>query len=412
MTDLPDLDLDFVRDQFPALANGWVHMENAGGSYVPRQVIGRMTAFMSEIQAQPSYVSGPSQRSRDCLASAQAGMAALIGAAVGEIIVGPSTTLNVYVLAQALRPLFAPGDELVVTNQDHEANAGAWRRLAEFGLTVREWRVDPRTGDLSPGDLDDLLTARTRLVCFAHCSNVVGSINPVAEIAAKAHAAGAWVCVDGVATAAHLKIDVAALGVDFYLISLYKLYGPHLAVLYGRRDCLLQARNQNHYFFGEDSLPGKLNPGGLSFESVAGLGGITDYLEAVYRHHFGSEDNEPQKRLEQVFALFEAQEERLAGPLADYLSAHPKVRLIGRATGDRGARLPTFSFAVDGRDPADIAALAARRGLALGHGHFYAPRCLEALGLAAEPGVVRASLVHYNTIDEVERLIDTLDAML
>lgn len=410
--DSGELDLEFCRDQFPALANGCVYLENAGGSYVPRQVVERMTAYMTETPVQPYFPSEPSRRATERLTEARAGLAALLGAAPEELVIGPSTTLNVYVLAQALRPLLAPGDEIVVTNQDHEANGGAWRRLAEFGVALREWRVDPESGDLDLADLDALLGERTRLVCLPHASNIVGSINPVAEVAARAHARGAWVCVDGVATAAHLRPDVAALGADFYLLSLYKLYGPHLALLYARRDCALKLANQNHYFFAADSLPAKLNPGGLAYESVAGLAGIVDYLEAVYRHHFGELDNDPAARFDKVFALFAAQEARVAAPLAGFLAGHPKVRLIGRPTGDRTARFPTFSFAVEGRDPAEIAAAAGAPGIAVGHGHFYAPRCLEGVGLASEPGVVRASAVHYNSVEEAERLIEVLEDVL
>ncbi len=412
MNDRVELDLEFCRAQFPALENGCVYLENAGGSYVPRQVVERMTAYMTETPVQPFFPSEPSRQATERLTQARDGMAALLNAAPEELVIGPSTTLNVYVLAQALRPLLRPGDEIVVTNQDHEANGGAWRRLAEFGAEVREWRVDPESGDLDLAGLDALLGERTRLVCLPHASNIVGSINPVAEVAARAHACGAWVCVDGVATAAHLRPDMGALGADFYLLSLYKLYGPHLAVLYARRDCALQLANQNHYFFAEDSLPQKLNPGGLAYESVAGVAGIVDYLEAVYRHHFGDLDNDPAARFDKVFALFAAQEARVGGVLADYLAGHPKVRLVGWPTGDRARRFPTFSFAVEGRDPAEVAAAAGERGIAVGHGHFYAPRCLEGVGLAAEPGVVRASAVHYNGVDDAERLIAALDAVL
>lgn len=411
MTDSAALDLDFVRGQFPNLGNGWAYFENAGGSYVPQSVVKRMTDFMTESQVQPGPMNPLSRLSQERLCNARRLMAEVINAAPEEIVVGPSTTLNVYVLAQALRPLFKAGDEIVVTNQDHEANGGAWRRLAETGLTVREWRIDPVSGELDPAELDGLLGARTRLVCFPHVSNIVGTINPVAEITAKAHAAGAMVCVDAVAYAAHRLIDVKALDVDFYLFSLYKLYGPHLAVLYGKREGIEQAGNQNHYFH-EGNGAAKLNPGGLNYESVAALAGIVDYFEALYQHHFERPENHLHGRLARVFELVSAQERKLSAQFLEFLSAKPGVRLIGQTDSAGDQRLPTFSFVAEGRNPAEVVEALGRDKIAVNHGHFYAPRCLEGVGLDAEKGVVRASMVHYNTGHEVERLIEALDRVI
>jgi len=402
------LDLDFVRAQFPNLGNGWAYLENAGGSYMPRSVIKRMNDFMTESQVQPGPMNPLSRLSEERLANARRLMAEMLNGAPEEIVVGPSTTLNVYVLAQALRPLFHTGDEIVVTNQDHEANGGAWRRLAETGLTVREWRIDPVSGELDPAELDDLLSARTRLVCFPHVSNIVGTINPVAEITTKAHAVGAMVCVDAVAYAAHRLMDVKALDVDFYLFSLYKLYGPHLAMLYGKRERIEQVRNQNHYFH-EANGAAKLNPGGLSYESVAALAGIVDYFEALYQHHYPQPENSLHSRLARVFGLFSEQEQKLSAQFLEFLTAKPGVRLIGKADPADDQRLPTFSFVAEGREPAAIVEALGRDKIAVNHGHFYAPRCLEGVGLDAEKGVVRASMLHYNTAHEVERLIAALD---
>ena len=411
MTDTTTLDLDFVRRQFPNLGNGWAYFENAGGSYVPRSVIERMSAFMSESQVQPGALNPLSQLSGERLTTARRLMAEMINAAPEEVVIGPSTTLNVYVLAQALRPLFKPGDEIIVTNQDHEANSGAWRRLAEFGLEVREWRIDPQSGELDPAGLDRLLGARTRLVCFPHVSNIVGTVNPVAEITAKAHAAGAMVCVDAVAYAAHRLMDVKALDVDFYLFSLYKLYGPHIALLYGKRARMLEAANQNH-FFHEGNLPEKLNPGGLNYEAVASLTGIVEYLEAVHAHHFTQPENDLHARLGRVFDLFARQEQRLSEAFLAYLADKPGVRLIGGQAPDQDRRLPTFSFVVEGRRPAEIVEALGREKIAVNHGHFYAHRCVAGLGLEPEEGVLRVSMVHYNTGHEVERLIHALDAVI
>ena len=320
--------------------------------------------------------------------------------------------MNVYVLAHALGHWFAPGDEVIVTNLDHEANNGAWRRLAEAGVVVREWRIDPDSAELEIERLEALLGERTRLVCFTQCSNITGSIHDVAAITRLAHDCGALVCVDAVAYAPHRHIDVAALDVDFYLFSLYKLYGPHLGVMYGKREHLLRARGQNHFFFGEDDIPIKLNPGGVNHELTAGLPGIVDYFDAVHRHHFPGANVGLRERLGQVFDLFAAHEEALARRFVEFLTAKPEVRLIGRATGDRDRRAPIFSFVVEDRDSEEIPARVARHKIAIRAGDFYARRCIDALGLGPQNGVVRASIAHYNTVAEVDRLIRHLDAAI
>lgn len=410
------LDVPFVREQFPPLANGWAFFENAGGSYVPQQVIDRITAYMSETQVQPGAAYGPSASAFERVDGARRLMADMINAREDEIVIGPSTTLNIYVLANALRPLFREGEEIIVTNQDHEANGGVWRRLTEFGLVIKEWQVDPDTGDLDPADLDALLTDKTRLVCFPHVSNLVGTLNDVALITKKAHDAGAWVCVDGVAYAPHRRMDVKAWDVDFYVFSFYKLYGPHIACLYGKRGAISAGRNQNHYFFGEEAVPQKLNPGGMNHEAVASLQGLADYLDGIYWHHAqGAGQNAAmlfQSRLNHVFQMFAAHEEKVSQPLVDFLTARDGVRLLGRATADRDQRMPTFSFTVRGKSSADVVAGLHRYNVAVNNHHFYAKRLLEAVGVDPDDGVVRASLVHYNSHADVARLIDALDSVL
>lgn len=404
------LDLEFCRSFFPPLANGEVYFENAGGSYVPRQVIDAMEAYMNECQCQPGWQFASSRSARARLDRAQNLMAEAINAERDEIVVGPSTTLNVYVLAHALAPLLEPGSEIVVTNQDHEANGGAWRRLADNGVIVREWCVDPRSGDLDVDALDELLGDRTRLVCFPHVSNIVGSVNDVQAITAKAHAVGAMVCVDGVASVAHHLPDVKAMDVDFYLFSVYKMYGPHLGVMFAKREHMEAASNQNH-FFHENNVPEKLHPGGLSYESTASMAGIVDYLESVYAHHFGAQDNDLRTRLAKVYALFQAHESSLMARALEYVSGRSDIRLIGRDSSDSQRRAATFSVTVEGREPAEIASQLAERGICVGHGHFYGYRCVEALGIDPAQGVLRFSMVHYNTLDEVDQLTAALDAI-
>jgi len=404
------LDLDFCRSFFPPLENNEVYFENAGGSYAARQVIDALDGYMRECQCQPGWGFASSRSARGRLERAQNLMAEAINAQRDEIVIGPSTTLNVYVLAHALAPLLEPGSEIIVTNQDHEANGGAWRRLADGGVIVREWRIDPRSGDLHIDALDALLSERTKLICFPHVSNIVGSINDVQAITAKAHAVGAMVCVDGVATVAHHLPDVKELDVDFYLFSVYKMFGPHLAVMYAKREHMEAASNQNH-FFHEGNVPEKLHPGGLSYESTASIAGIIDYLEAVYSHHFGAQDNDLRTRLHKVYGLFQAQESTLMTPVIEYLSGRQDIRLVGRDTSDATKRAATFSVTVAGRNPADIAAQLWERGICVGHGHFYGYRCVDALGIDPAQGVLRFSMVHYNTVEEVSQLTAALDAI-
>ena len=402
------IDTAFARAHFPALSGPWALFENAGGTLVASQALERIRTYMTAYQVQPGAAYPASARAAEMIAESHRAMAAMINARPEEVLIGPSTSMNVFLLAQALRPGLAEGDEIVVTNLDHEANVGAWRKLAADGVTVREWRFDPGSMALEPEGLALLLNERTRLVCFGHCSNITGSFTDVPALVRMIHDAGALACVDGVAYGAHRAIDVRAWDVDFYLCSTYKLYGPHLALLYGKRAHFERAAPLNHFFL-DDALPLKLNPGGPNHELSAGLAGITAYLDALHAHHEGETNLPLHGRLAAIFERIAAHEEALGAPLLEFLAAKPGVRLIGNPSAGRDVRAPTFSFAVDGRDAGGIARAASTHEVAIGAGDFYSARCIEALGLATQGGVVRASMVHYNTADEVARLIRALD---
>ena len=402
------LDTAFARAHFPALSGPWALFENAGGTLAAAQVLERIRTYMAECQVQPGAAYPAAARAAGMIADSHRAMAAMINAAPEEVMIGPSTSMNVFLLAQALRPGLREGDEIVVTDLDHEANVGAWRRLAADGITLREWRFDADSMALAPEGLAALLGERTRLVCFGHCSNITGSFTDVAALVRMIHDAGALACVDGVAYAAHRAIDVKAWDVDFYLCSTYKLYGPHLALLYGKREHLELAAPLNHFFL-DDELPLKLNPGGPNHELSAGLAGIAAYLDALHAHHEGETNRPLQGRLAALFERVAAHEEALGAPLLDFLASRHGVRLIGNPSADRSVRVPTFSFTVEGRDAGEIARAVASHEVAVGAGDFYAARCIRALGLAERGGVVRASMVHYNTGEEVGRLIRALD---
>lgn len=400
------LDLDHVRSQFPALETPWVLMDNAGGSVPCRQVIDRIHDFLTRcpVQLGASY-----QLSLDASAAVlrgRAAAAALLGATPEEVILGASSTALVQQLAAALRGGWEEGDEVIVTNVDHETNVGAWRRLERTGIVVREWKVRPETCELHPDDLAALLSERTRLVAFTHCSNIVGSITDVPACAALARAAGALTCVDAVAYAPHRRVDVRALGVDFYFASLYKVYGPHVGVMFGRREVLLATGSINHFFVGEDELPRKFEPGGVNYELVASLAGVTDYLEGLGGQEVGA------GTLDAAFERIAAHEEALVAPLLAFLSAHPAVTLVGDPSPARERRVPTVSFTVEGRAASEIPPLLDERGIAVRFGHFYAYRLIRDLGLLERDGVVRVSLVHYNSPEEVARLVEALAEVL
>lgn len=269
------LDIDFVRTQFPAFAEpslaGWAFFENAGGSYACQQVIDRLTGFYTRTKVQPYAPYPAGKQGGAAMDDSYQRIAAYLNVHPDEVNFGPSTTQNVYVLAQAFRAGWSEGDEIIVTNQDHEANGGAWRRLADRGIVVREWRVDPETGALNLDDLDNLLCTKTRLVVFPHCSNIVAHVNPVAEICARAHAVGAKTVVDGVSYAGHGFPDIAALGTDVYLFSLYKTYGPHQGLMVVRRETLAELENQNHFFNAEYPHK-KLVPAGPDHAQIAAAG--------------------------------------------------------------------------------------------------------------------------------------------
>lgn len=408
------LDLDFVRAQFPAFAEsplqGQAFFENAGGSYTCRQVIDRLTRFYHQRKVQPYAPYEASTLGGAEMDEARARLAALMGVETDELSFGPSTSQNTYVLAQAFRSWLPAGAAVVVTNQDHEANSGIWRRLADSGIETREWQIDPATGHLDPAALAPLLAdGRVRLVAFPHCSNVVGEINPVAEICAMARAAGAATCVDGVSYAPHGLPDIPALGADVYLFSAYKTYGPHQGIMVIRRALGAVLPNQGHHFNG-GTLYKRFTPAGPDHAQVAACAGIADYIDTLHRHHFPAETAaDPRSRNTAVHALMRAQERVLTQPLLDYLAARNDLRLIGPRQAEN--RAPTVAVALD-RAAHPVAAALAPFGIMAGGGNFYAQRPLAALGVPADQGVLRLSFVHYTSPAEIEQLITALDRVL
>jgi len=356
----------------------------------------------SQVQTGASYPL--SQEATHRVAQGHRAAEHLVGADPGEVVLGPSSTMLLRLLADGMAETLKPGDEIVVTNLDHESNIGPWMRASARGVKVRLWELDPETATLNLDDLDALLTPRTRLVCLTQCANVVGQILDIEAVITRVHGAGARVCVDGVAYAPHRQVDVKVLDADFYVISLYKVYGPHLGMLYGKREALMEIAGQNHSFIGEDNVPYKFEPGNVTHELAAALPGILDYFGWVEHHHFGAQEAQWPARLRRVFDLFEAHEDRLMEPLLDLFAAHPDVfRLLGPT--DRSQRVPTLAFTVASKTPQEVAHALEAHQVAIRHGDFYARRAIQAIGLAPAGGVARVSMVHYNHPDEVARLV-------
>ena len=408
------LDLGFVRSQFPAFSEpsleGFAHFENAGGSYACQQVIDILDHYYRQTKLQPYYSFQPSSKAGQQMDMARNRMAQWLHVDTDEVHFGPSTSQNTYVLGQALRQHLQAGDEVIITNQDHEANIGAWRRLAESGVVVREWQVDPVTAELTTSGLEALLNERTKVVAFTHCSNIVGSIHPVREWTDMIHAAGAIAIVDGVAFGGHGLPDVDALGADIYLFSLYKVYGPHLGVMTMRKAVNEMLPNQGH-FFNAGNTTARFTPAGPDHAQIAAVNGVIDYFETVYEHHFGADDNLPlHQKGAAVLKLFRQAEQSNLQPLLDFLASKSNVTIIGK--NSVAERAPTVSVVVEGRTPDELAAALAAQKIGVGNGNCYAYRLMQAVGIEPDQGVLRLSFVHYTNMDEIERLIAALDSIL
>jgi len=412
---MTSLDLDFVRAQFPAYQDkqtaDWAYMENAGGSLVPSQVTDKLIHFYTKTKVQPYGGYGPSNQAGDAMDRSHRLLAAAINAAPDEVSIGPSTTQNTYVMAQAIAEGLQPGDEIIITNQDHEANIGAWQRLDKRGATIRQWSVDPETGLLDVNDLYAMLNNKTKLVCFTHCSNVAATINPVKEITKAVHQAGAKVVVDAVSYAPHNFADVKELGVDFYLFSLYKTYGPHLGLIYGKHESMASIANQGH-FFNQDYLGKRLTPAGPNHAEIGCAGGIIDYFDDIYNHHFDKTEDSIRTRVAAVFDLFGQHEQSLMQPLLACLNSKQSVKVVGLTEADHNKRAPTIAFYSTQMKSADIAQALINEKIGPGQSHFYAYRLVDTLGVDLDDGVVRLSLVHYNSLEDVQRAVNVLDSIL
>lgn len=409
------LDIDFVHAQFPQYSDNpeRVFCSNAGGSYMARQVIDILQRYNEHTRVQPYYPFHPSEDAGEAMDVARRGWAQALNIELTELTIGPSTSMNTYVMAQALGANWNSGDEIIVTNQDHEANIGVWRRKAEEkGAVVRQWSIDPETGLLDPEDLEKLLTPRTRWLFFTQCSNVIGTVNPVTDIVQRVRALStAKICVDAVSYSPHHICDLKALDVDMYVFSLYKVFGPHQGILYVNKTLAEELQGQSHYFNQHDDSK-RYNPAGPQHAQIAGCQGVLDYFDALHQHHGGNSSDSPQQIMQAVHKLMSEQEKSLTIPIVEYLRDSSKVQLLGKTHCDDEDRAATIAFKPLKTSSDSVAASMQKAGIGTENGDFYAPRAIQAMGLEHDGGVVRVSLLHYNTQRDVERILIGLDEAL
>ena len=404
---MTQLDMAYVQSQFPGLTQDWVFFDNAGGAQIAQPALDRMVEFLTHRNVQIGGSYAVSQAAAEALMAGRRAAATLVNAArPEEIVFGPSTTVLMGNLMQAMRRQFVPGDEVIVTMADHESNIGPWTRLEEFGVVIKVWPLNADTMDLQLADLAPLMTDRTRLVCVTHVSNILGQVHPIADFARFVHDHGARICVDAVAYAPHRLIDVQAWDVDYYVFSLYKAYGPHGALMYGKYDLLAELDGLYHYFYGKDKVSAKLEPGNPSYEAAYATDGILEYLTTLARHHGATGDD--RALLAAAFDLITAQEDALTDRLLAWLSARNDCRVIGGSVNRDSTRVPTIAFKFDNIDSGAVARAMDDHGIAMRFGDFHSRRLVEHLGEDQDGGVLRVSMVHYNTLDQVDRLTDAL----
>jgi cysteine desulfurase family protein (TIGR01976 family) len=415
-------DVEAVRSCFPALAASVdgrqvVRLDGPGGTQVPRQCIEPMVAYLERKNANTGGSFAASQDTDALLQEAHAVAAAFLGSSdPGEVAFGPNMTTLTFGLSRSIARTLEPGDELVVTRLDHDANVAPWLAAAEERGAIVRW-VDIRPDDCTL-DLEGLASAlgrRTKMVAVGLASNAVGTINPVRRIAEMAHATGAWLFVDAVHAAPHLPIDVAELGADLLACSPYKFFGPHLGMLWGRRE-ILEGLPAIKVRPASDELPGRWEMGTGLHEGLAGLMGTFRYLAWLGSGEEPRDGRSPRDgwgtALRVAMETIRAYESTLTPRLLVELASVPGLRIRGITDPQRlSERCPTVAFTLDGRAPADVAAALGRLGIAVWDGDYYAYELIRRLGLADSGGMVRVGLAHYNTEAEIERLVDALGAV-
>jgi cysteine desulfurase family protein (TIGR01976 family) len=413
-------DVEAVRSHFPALTrqvNGrpMAYLDGPAGTQVPRECIEAIDAYLETSNANNHGAFAASHETDELLSEVHAAAADFVGASdPGEIAFGPNMTTLTFAVSRAIGRTLRPEDEIVVTRLDHDANVAPWLALQEErGVIIRWVGINQEDCTLDLAELERAVGPRTRVVAVGLASNAVGTINPVARIAEQAHAVGARLWIDAVHAGPHLPIDVAELGADYLVCSAYKFYGPHLGVLWGRRE-LLEALPAYKVRPAGDELPSRFETGTQSHEALAGLLGTFRYLEwlgvaAGAAGEPGAADGGRASRLRAAMTASRAYERDRAIELLAKVGAVPGVRIRGITDPARvDERCPTIAFTVDGHSPRDVAAFVGDRAISVWDGDYYAYELIRTLGLAESRGMVRVGLVNYNTSAEIDRLVDAL----
>ena len=411
---MPPFDVAVLRAEFPALRRQQdgrtvAYLDGPGGTQVPQRVIDAVAGYLRDTNANAGGAFTTSAASDAITAEAHAAVADFLGAgSPDEIKFGYNMSTLTLHIGRSIGATLAPGDEIVVTSLDHEANVSTWEAMAaDRGLTVRkvDVRVDDVTLDLE--DLESKLNANTKLVAIGYASNAVGTINPVAEIVARAHEVGALTYVDAVAYAPHGPIDVRALDSDFLVCSVYKWFGPHLGALYGKADVLAALPA-----FKVRPAHDRFETGTAAFESIAGTLAATEYLRDVGRRFGTPTDGTRRAQLVAAMTAIVEYERRLVTRLIDGLESVAGVTIHGITDRSRMAeRVPTVSLSIDGVNPRAAAEALGRQGIFVWDGDFYATGLIERLGKAEVGGVLRLGLVHYNTAEEVDRVLEAVASL-
>lgn len=406
--------VEACRRQFPALARDVsgrpaVFFDGPGGTQVPQRVIDAVSHYLAHMNANHGGLYATSRESDELLDRAHQGLADMLGADdPGCVVFGQNMTSLTFALSRALGRTWSSGDEVLVTRLDHDANVSPWVHAArDAGATVKyvNFRREDCTLDLE--DLRAKLTSRTRLVAVGCASNATGGVNPVREITAWAHEAGANVFLDAVHYAPHALVDVNTLGCDFLACSAYKFFGPHVGVMWGRRE-LLEELEPYKVRPATNTLPGKWMTGTQSHESIAGALAAVDYLADLGRSLAAGGLLDRRAALANAFVAIGQYEQNLCRRLLSGLAEIPAIKVWGITDPARfDERLPTVSFTHARRTAAELAELLGKRGIFAWNGNYYALNLTETLGLEPD-GMLRVGLVHYNTADEVERLLEVL----
>lgn len=401
-----------IRGEFPALERTHAgrpvaYFDGPGGTQVPRAVGDAVADYLFNHNANTHWAFPTSEETDAVIARARGALADLLGAAPGEVAFGANMTTLTFHVARAVGRTLGPGDEVVVTELDHQANVAPWRWLErERGVTVRAVRIDPDRCRLDADDLAAALGPKSRVLAIGAASNAFGTVTDVRAAAALAHAAGALVFVDAVHYAPHALTDVAALGCDLLACSAYKFYGPHLGILYGKRD-LLQALEVPKLDPAPDAAPERLETGTQNHEGIDGAAAAVEFLAALAPGAGPTRRD----RLRAAFDALHDRSARLVSRLLDGLATVRGVTVYGPPPGS--PRTPTVAFTVAGRPSASVARALAARGVFVSHGDFYATAAVRRLGLdPALGGLVRAGCACYTTREEVDRLVEGVAAVV